>query len=85
MVVTFMRAVQSRMHGLKKRNKSVMIEPDVKASGFFTSQEKLFCEVKNVPQRIRRNIIRLHSHEEELCRERPSSAREFLKRNSIIM
>jgi len=29
-----MSLVQSRMHGLKKVKKSVMIEPGVKASGF---------------------------------------------------
>jgi hypothetical protein len=33
-MVPFMRRVQSRMHGLKKVNKSVMIEPGVKTSGF---------------------------------------------------
>ena len=38
-MVPFVRLVQSRMHGLKKRNKSVMIEPDVKTSGFFTSRD----------------------------------------------
>ena len=33
-VVTSVRFVQSRMHGLKKSKKSVMIEPGVKTSGF---------------------------------------------------
>ena len=33
-VVPFMSRVQSRMHGLKKEIKSVMIEPGVKTSGF---------------------------------------------------
>lgn len=33
-MVPFMRLVQSRMHGLKKVKKSVMIEPGVKTSGF---------------------------------------------------
>ena len=40
-MVPFMRLVQSRMHGLKKVNKSVMIEPDVKASGLnFFNEDK---------------------------------------------
>ena len=32
-MVPFMRLVQSRMHGLKKVKKSVMIEPGVQTSG----------------------------------------------------
>lgn len=35
-MVPFMRLVQSRMHGLKKKKKSVMIKPGVRTSGFFT-------------------------------------------------
>jgi len=42
-VVPFMSLVQSRMHGLKKRVRNGMIEPDVKASGFVIIWKRRIC------------------------------------------
>lgn len=57
-MVPFMKSVQSRMHGLKKVKKSVMIEPDVNHPVFvvFGSRKKvgkslfLLPITKNAPE-----------------------------------
>ena len=59
-MVPFVRLVQSRMHGLKKRNKSVMIEPDVKASGFFRFYRKLIFFLVEIISKISRAMEQNH-------------------------
>ena len=43
-MVPFMSLVQSRMHGLKKVNKSVMIEPGVETSGLIFCFEEYYYD-----------------------------------------